>query len=167
MPSCLVHTGDESVTLSAATVKRLLDRGDGDAALLYLALLRRQGDVLGAVKQHPAIQYDAARIRLYDTGNAAQGHAFAAAGCAQNGCGGAARGKVGVKGKAIQLFGNVHFKTHARPPAFCFFSSRFTASSTTAEITISTSTQRMAPASSLVRHSWYTVVAMVAVLPGV
>ncbi|MFR3921038.1 MAG: hypothetical protein ACLTYN_02685 [Dysosmobacter welbionis] len=29
MPSCLVHTGDESVTLSAATVKRLLDRGDG------------------------------------------------------------------------------------------------------------------------------------------
>ena len=36
MPSCLVHTGDESVTLSAATVKRLLDRGDGDAALLYL-----------------------------------------------------------------------------------------------------------------------------------
>ena len=40
MPSCLVHTGDESVTLSAATVKRLLDRGDGDAALLYLALLR-------------------------------------------------------------------------------------------------------------------------------
>ena len=27
MPSCLVHTGDESVTLSAATVKRLLDRG--------------------------------------------------------------------------------------------------------------------------------------------
>ena len=45
MPSCLVHTGDESVTLSAATVKRLLDRGDGDAALLYLALLRHQGTV--------------------------------------------------------------------------------------------------------------------------
>ena len=45
MPSCLVHTGDESVTLSAATVKRLLDRGGGDAALLYLALLRRQGTV--------------------------------------------------------------------------------------------------------------------------
>ena len=45
MPSCLGHTGDESGTLSAATVKRLLDRGDGDAALLYLALLRRQGTV--------------------------------------------------------------------------------------------------------------------------
>ena len=45
MPSCLVHIGDESVTLSAATVKRLLERGDGDAALLYLALLRHQGTV--------------------------------------------------------------------------------------------------------------------------
>ena len=45
MPSCLVHTGDESVTLTAATVKRLLERGDGDAALLYLALLRHQGTV--------------------------------------------------------------------------------------------------------------------------
>ena len=58
MPSCLVHTGDESVTLSAATVKRLLDRGDGDAALLYLALLRRQGTVpprspFGAVTSTP------------------------------------------------------------------------------------------------------------------
>ncbi len=45
MPSCLVHTGDESVTLSAATVKRLLDRGDGDAALLYLCLLRNDGAI--------------------------------------------------------------------------------------------------------------------------
>ena len=34
-------------------------------------------------------------------------------------------------------------------------------------MTMSTSTHRMAPASSLVRQSWYTVVAMVAVLPGV
>ena len=45
MPSCLVHTGDEGVTLSGTVVKRLLERGDGDAALLYLALLRRQGAV--------------------------------------------------------------------------------------------------------------------------
>ena len=49
MPSCLVHTGDESVTLSAATVKRLLDRGDGDAALLYLALLSAVAYSLWAV----------------------------------------------------------------------------------------------------------------------
>ena len=45
-------------------------------------------------------------------------------------------------------------KTHGRPPAFCFFSSRLTASSTTAEMTMSTSTHRMAPSSSLVRQSW-------------
>lgn len=44
MPSVLVHAADEPVTLSPQAVKRLLDRGDGDAALLYLALLRRHGD---------------------------------------------------------------------------------------------------------------------------
>lgn len=44
MPSVLVHAADEPVTLTAQAAKRLLDRGDGDAALLYLALLRRHGD---------------------------------------------------------------------------------------------------------------------------
>nr|WP_325200642.1 DnaD domain protein [uncultured Oscillibacter sp.] len=44
MPSVLVHAPDDPVTLSAQAVKRLLDRGSGDAALLYLALLRRHGD---------------------------------------------------------------------------------------------------------------------------
>ncbi len=45
MASVLVDTGDQSVTLTAEATKRLLDRGDGDAALLYLALLRRRGTV--------------------------------------------------------------------------------------------------------------------------
>lgn len=45
MASCLLRTGDESVTVSSPAVKRLLERGDGDAALLYLALLRRNGAV--------------------------------------------------------------------------------------------------------------------------
>ena len=45
MPNVLVHTADESVTLSAQAVRRLLERGDGDAALLYLALLRHHGAV--------------------------------------------------------------------------------------------------------------------------
>lgn len=44
MSSVLVHAPDEPVTLSAQAAKRLLERGDGDAALLYLALLRRHGD---------------------------------------------------------------------------------------------------------------------------
>lgn len=45
MASILVHTGDESVTLTAQVAKRLLEKGDGDAALLYIALLRRHGSV--------------------------------------------------------------------------------------------------------------------------
>ena len=45
MSGCLLHTGAEGVVLSGAAVKRLLDRGDGDAVLLYLALLRHQGTV--------------------------------------------------------------------------------------------------------------------------
>ena len=45
MASVLVYTEDQSVTLTAEATKRLLERGDGDAALLYLALLRRNGTV--------------------------------------------------------------------------------------------------------------------------
>ena len=45
MANILVHSGDESVTLTAQATKRLLDKGDGDAALLYLALLRHHGTV--------------------------------------------------------------------------------------------------------------------------
>ena len=43
MPNVLIHTPNEAVTLTAQAAARLLDRGDGDAALLYLALLRRHG----------------------------------------------------------------------------------------------------------------------------
>ena len=45
MESVLVHTPEESVTVPAQAARRLLDRGDGDAALLYLALLRHHGTV--------------------------------------------------------------------------------------------------------------------------
>ncbi len=45
MSSVLIHTGDESVTFTSRAAKRLLERGDGDAALLYLALLRHHGAV--------------------------------------------------------------------------------------------------------------------------
>ena len=46
MTSCLIHTGEESVTLSGNAVRRLLEKGEGDAALLYLALLRHHGTVM-------------------------------------------------------------------------------------------------------------------------
>lgn len=45
MSSVLVQTGDEGVVLAGQAANRLLERGDGDAALLYLALLRRHGAV--------------------------------------------------------------------------------------------------------------------------
>ena len=45
MASVLVFPEDGSVTLSAPAVRLLLEKGDGDAALLYLALLRRHGTV--------------------------------------------------------------------------------------------------------------------------
>lgn len=46
MTSCLIHTGDESVTLSGGAARSLLEAGDGDAALLYVALLRHHGAVM-------------------------------------------------------------------------------------------------------------------------
>ena len=45
MPSVLIHDADEGVTLSASAAKRLVEKGNGDAALLYIALLRRHGNV--------------------------------------------------------------------------------------------------------------------------
>ena len=120
----------------------------------HAPLLRRQVDVLCTVEQHPPVQHDAPAVRLYNACNTPQCHAFTAAGSAQQGGGGVAGGKSGAQGEAVQLFFNVDFKAHFLPPAFCFFSSRFTASSTTAEMAISTSTHRMAPSSSLVRQSW-------------
>ncbi len=43
MPNVLLHPADAPLTLTAQAAQRLLERGDGDAALLYLALLRHNG----------------------------------------------------------------------------------------------------------------------------
>lgn len=43
MPSVLAQVADESVSISASVAKRLVEKGSGDAALLYIALLRRHG----------------------------------------------------------------------------------------------------------------------------
>lgn len=45
MASCLIHTDNDSVTVTGGAARRLLEQGDGDAALLYLALLRHHGTV--------------------------------------------------------------------------------------------------------------------------
>jgi DnaD/phage-associated family protein len=45
MANVLVYPPDAGVTVSGGAAKKLLERGDGDAALLYLALLRHHGAV--------------------------------------------------------------------------------------------------------------------------
>ena len=45
MASILAYSADESVTLTAQAAQKLLSSGNGDAALLYIALLRRHGAV--------------------------------------------------------------------------------------------------------------------------
>ena len=60
----------------------------------HAALLGRQVDVLFTVEQHGPVQYDTALVRFDDARNAAQGHALAAAGRAQNGGGGIPGGEL-------------------------------------------------------------------------
>ena len=45
MGSVLVYSPEEGVTGSAQALRRRLEKGDGDAALLYLALLRHHGTI--------------------------------------------------------------------------------------------------------------------------
>jgi len=72
MANVLVHTADESVTLSAQAVRRLLEKGDGDAALLYLALLRHHGTVqprsLAGELRWDRLRIEAAERALRDVG---------------------------------------------------------------------------------------------------
>ena len=72
MAGILVHTGDESVTLSAQVTKRLLEKGNGDAALLYIALLRRHGTVppraLAGELRWERSRIEAAEVALQEMG---------------------------------------------------------------------------------------------------
>ena len=57
MADRLIRPGDEGVTVTASALRTLLSSGNGDAALLYLALLRRHGGVaprsLGSASSGP------------------------------------------------------------------------------------------------------------------
>ena len=73
---------------------------------------------------------------------------------AKDGGGGIACCELRAKGEAVEPFGDLDVQAHVCfPPCFCLRSSRLTASSTTAEMTMSTSTHCIAPISSLVRQS--------------
>ncbi len=116
------------------------------------ALLGREVHSRRAVKEDPSVQRNPPPVRPVDTGDAFEGRALPAAGGPQQGQG-LARLRHEVHGqmkrsKALLYPGG---QGHERPS---FRSSRFTASSTAAEIPRFTSTQRKARASCPVRQSW-------------
>ena len=125
--------------------------------IAHLPPLGRKIDFGGAVKEGNAIQSDLALIRGQDPGNALEGHGFPAAGSAQQGQDLVFRVKPGFQMKRAQCFSDIHMEHQARtsfPFRFCRLSNRLTVSKKTAEMAMFTSTQRRAPASSLVRQSW-------------
>lgn len=130
-------------------------------------LLGRQVDARFGIKEHPSIQQDAPPVGALDARNALQGQAFAAAGSPQQPGDGRVGIQPGPQPEAAQVFFYVYKQAHGVGPPFAGRSSQFTVSSTAAEMPRFTPTQNRAPASSPVRHSWYTVVEMVAVRPGV
>ena len=61
MGSCLLRLPeDEGVTLSGPVTRRLLEQGDGDAALLYICLLRRRG-AISMAQAAQELRWDARR----------------------------------------------------------------------------------------------------------
>ena len=133
----------------------------------HMPLLGLEVDAPFRVEEGHAVQDDAAPVGLLNARDALEGEALAAAAGPQQPRDAALGLKAGAEGEVAQIPFDFHLKAHAFTTLFCRFSSRFTASSTTALMARLISTQNMAPASSLVRQSWYTVVEMVAVLPGV
>lgn len=66
MADRLIRPGDEGVTVTASALRTLLSSGNGDAALLYLALLRRHGGVTPR-SLAGELRWDRERIELAET----------------------------------------------------------------------------------------------------
>ena len=141
----------------------LADRHVGKQGVLlkqvaHLTLLGRQVNVGGAVVQGLAIQLDDALVGPQNARDAPQCHALAAAGGAQKGQSLVLGCEIGLELEGAQLLADTDGQTHDAAPFLRLCrsrdSSRFTASRKTAEMAMFTKTQRRAPASSLVRHSW-------------
>ena len=63
MAGYVLHLSEqENITLSAAVTRRLIDGGDGDAALLYLCLLKNRGRA-SPEPLRAELKWDAARRR--------------------------------------------------------------------------------------------------------
>ena len=118
-----------------------------------LSLLRRQVDFLFAVEQHAPVQLDMTLIRPHDACDAPQRHALAAAGGTEQRHHFPLSGEVHFQVKISKRFLDIHDQCHALRTPLSRFSSRLTASSTTAEMARLTTTHLNASASSFVRHS--------------
>ena len=118
-----------------------------------LSLLRRQVDFLFAVEQNAPVQLDMALIRPHDACDAPQRHALAAAGGTEQRHHFPLSGEMHVQVKITERFFDINDQCHALRTPLSRFSSRLTASSTTAEMTRFTTTHLNASASSFVRHS--------------
>ena len=63
MAGYVLHLSEqENITLSAAVTRRLIDGGDGDAALLYLCLLKNRGSASLRSIISPFILHEAERF---------------------------------------------------------------------------------------------------------
>ena len=125
-----------------------------------MTLLRLQIDLFLTVKKDGSIQFNVSFIRCHHTGNTTKGHTFSAAGFSQDSQHFLICFKFRIQNKASEILFYFYIKSHfvrSYPadlfPAVFFFSSIFTARSTTAEIAIFTITHLNASKSSLVRHN--------------
>ena len=136
----------------------LLDRHVREQRVLLkqvadLAFLRRQVNLLVAVEQDAAVQLNVPLIRFDDTRDALERHALAAAGRSEQRHHFPLGGEVDFQVKISERFLDIHNQCHALRTPLSRFSSRLTASSTTAEMARFTTTHLNASASSFVRHS--------------
>ena len=116
--------------------------------------------MLFRIEQRYTVHDYFAAVRPFDTGDALEGHAFSAAGGPQQRQHLISGLELHLEPEGAQALFNIDIYAHHAPPfpealllPEDFFSSMLTASSTTKDIAMFTSTQRKASASSLVRQS--------------
>ena len=66
MAGYILRDGEKSVVLRADQIDRLLGRGDGDAALLYLCLLRNDG-AIEPQRLMQSLRFSELRLRAAET----------------------------------------------------------------------------------------------------
>ena len=121
--------------------------------ITHPALLGVKGYALSAVVEYHAVQLYVSAVRPFYARDALERHALAAAGGAQYARDSLPRFQLCGKAEGTKPLFYVNYKAHALPP-LVLRSSMLTMSSTTADMPRFTMTQKKAPASSFVRHSW-------------